>query len=259
MGTAADGDDATAAREGDKDEKEVKGLPAAFSLAPRELLAVGLPQTILAALVAWSVTLAPAAFSRSAPRGAGVLAILALIAGTAGPLFMTTRPRLSRHIGISVFLALAVITWLLASPAIQPARTDPLRAAIGAVAWGVFALSWNERWTSKSSEELDPHAPSLPARATLPRLSVPIAAIGVLAGLTYAAMAWRVRDVDRALMAHAVAISCAVAVITAAATVATGRGKRPIGGSRRVTSQALRALILLVALAIVGAVILSVR
>lgn len=219
----------------------------------------GLPQTVLAALVAWAITVAPAALSRSSPKSSGALAVLALLAGLGGPLLVTKRPRLARYIGISAFLALATSTWLLSSPAIHPARLDPLRAAIGAVAWGVFALSWNERWAPKREVEVDPSAPVLQARATLPRLAVPIAAVGVATGLAYIVIAWRVRDVDRALVVHAVALVCAVAVISAAATVAIARGRRYEGGPRRLTTHALRPLIMLVALAIAGAVLIAVR
>ncbi len=218
---------------------------------------------MLAAFVAWSVTVAPAAFAKSAPGGgvAVALALFALLAGVGGPLLLAARPRLSRHIGITLFLALAVLTWLIASPAVQPSRLDPLRAAIGAVAWGVFALSWNERWTFKAVEarDLDPQAPALLARATLPGFAVPIAGVGVVGALAYIALAWRVRDADRALMAQAVALICAVALVTSAATVAIARGKRRVGGSGRLTPQALRSLILLVAAAVAGALVIALR
>lgn len=256
MERAADGETNGAPREGG-DARREDGEQGVEEL--RRLREAGLPQTVLAALVAWSVTLAPAAFSRSSPGVAVAIALAALLAGLGGPLLITTRPRLSRFIGISLFLSLAVVTWLVASPSIQPGRMDPLRAAIGAVAWGVFALSWNERWTTKATVDADPQAPALPARATLPRLAVPIAAVGVVGALTYIALAWRVRDADRALMAQAVALICAVALVTAAATVSIARGKRHVGGSGRVTSQALRSLILLVTLAVAGAVIIALR
>jgi hypothetical protein len=219
----------------------------------------GLPSTVLAALVAWAVTLAPAALARSAPRSAFIVALCALFAGVTGPLFARAFPPLARHIGISLFLVLATMTWLLASPTIQPFRLDPLRAAIGAVAWGVFALSWNERWTSTQKSEVDPFAPVLQARATLPRLAVPIAALGVAAGLAYLAIAWRVREVDRALLAHSLALVGAVAVVSSAATTAVSRDKRHMGGSRRFTLYALRPLILLIALAIGGAIVIALR
>jgi len=224
-----------------------------------DLREAGLPQTVLAALVAWAITVAPAAFARSSPRWAVLLAVLALFAGLGGPLLVSTRPFLARHIGISIFLALVTGTWLLSSPTLQPARLDPLRAAIGAIAWGVFALSWNERWAPKRDVEVDPNAPVLQARATLPRLAVPIAAAGVVSGLVYIVTAWRVRDVDRALVVQALSLVCAVAVITVSATVAIARGRRPDPGPRRLTAPALRPLIMLVALAIAGAVLIALR
>lgn len=226
----------------------------------RELRENGLPPTVLAALVAWAVTLAPAALARSSPSSALFCAILALFTGTSGPLLVTTHPRLARHVGISLFLALAVLTWLLTSPTLQPARLDPMRAAIGAIAWGVYALSWNERWKKpKKQPDIDPNAPALQARSTLPRVAVPIAAVGILAGLTYLSIAWRVREVERALLAQSLALACAVAVITAAATVATSRGRRQTSSARRLTSHALRPLLLLVALALGGAVLIIFR
>lgn len=225
----------------------------------RELRENGPPPTVLAAVVAWSITLAPAALARSSPRSALYFAVAAVIAGASGPLLLPVHPRLGRHIGISLFLGLAALTWLLTSPAIQPARLDPMRAAIGAVAWGVFALSWNERWKSKVEPEVDTQGPALQARSTLPRLAVPIAGVGILAGLGYLAIAWRIRDVDRAIFAHALALACAVAVITSAATVAVARGRASSSSSRRLTAQALRPLILLVALAVGGAVLIVLR
>jgi hypothetical protein len=134
-----------------------------------------------------------------------------------------------------------------------------MRASIGAVAWGVFALSWNERWKSKTQPEPDPQAPALQARSTLPRLAVPIAGLGIVAGLGYLIIAWRVREVDRALFAHALALACSVAVITSAATVAVARGRASSSSSRRLTAPALRPLILLVALAVGGAVLIVLR
>lgn len=249
------------------DETEAEKLPAlpepgadrGLARIRRELRENGPPPTILAAVVAWAITLAPAALARSSPRSAVFFAVAAVLAGVTGPLLLPVHPRLGRHIGISLFLGLATLTWLLASPTIQPARLDPMRAAIGAVAWGVFALSWNERWKSKMQPEIDPQAPALQARSTLPRLAVPIAGVGILAGLGYLIIAWRVRELDRALFAHALALACAVAVITSAATVAVARGRISSSSSRRLTAQALRPLILLVALAVGGAVLIVLR
>ena len=216
-------------------------------------------QATLAALAAWTITVAPAAFARGSPWPARVLAVLALPAGAGAPFLAVFRRRLARHIGISSFLALATLSWLLASPAIQPARLDPVRAAIGAVSWGVFALSWRDRWPTGRQLDPDPDAPILQARAHLPPLSVPLAGAGALGGLAVLLVAWRVRDPDRALLAEAAAIACAVALTTAAASVAIFRGRRLPSASRRLTRHAVRPLLLLVTFAVLGAVVMMLR
>jgi hypothetical protein len=224
----------------------------------RELREGGTAQTLLAVVAAWSITLAPAAFARGSSALSTLLALLALIAGLGGPLLVPTRPRLARHIGISAFAALATATWLAASPAIQPGRLDPTRAVIGAVAWGVYALTWRERWqTPQSDTPADPLAPVLQARATLPALSRPLTALGIVIGLSYLTLAWRARDADRALATQAVAIAAATAVITASAVVALARGKRQPGGARRLTPSAVRSLILFALFGLAGLIMIG--
>ncbi|WP_437878051.1 hypothetical protein [Sorangium sp. So ce513] len=217
------------------------------------------PQALLAAIVAWMITIAPAAFGRGAPTSASVAATLAFLCGVAAPLLAATHRRLARHIGISAFLALATLTWLLASPSLQPSRLDPIRAAIGAIAWGIFALSWRERWDARRPQEPDADAPLLHARAHLPPLATAVVAFGALLSLAILVLAWRVRDPDRALLAQAVAVACAVALVTAASGVAVARGRRPTAGARRLTHRAVRQLLVLIVFAVLGAVVMMLR
>lgn len=214
-------------------------------------------KTLAAVGIAWAMTVAPAAF-----RGPWLLArataALALAAGLLGPILAKRRRDVGRHLGISACLALCVVTWLLAAPALHPARLDPIRAALGAVAWGVFALSWSDPWAPRSRPASDAHASSLQARAGLPALALPIASTGVAASLALLVLAWRVRDPERALLAQAVALACAIAVIGASAVVATARGKRTDAPSC-LTPAAIRPLVLLVTVAIAGAVVIALR
>jgi hypothetical protein len=221
------------------------------------------PPTLAAVLVAWAVTLAPAGFGRGSTLLTTVLCVAALAAGLAGPLLARARPqspRLARHLGISLFAALATATWLAGRYSIEPIRLDPIRGTLGAVAWGVFALSWSERWSARSEPEpVDPDAPLLLPRAALPPLSTSIAALGVAFALGYVALAFRAREPDRALVAQAAALACGVAVVVGAGIVATARSKpRPEGG-RRLTPRVVRALLLLATTAIAGAVITALR
>jgi hypothetical protein len=219
-------------------------------------------QTLLATFVAWSTTVAPAALSRSASRPAALVAVLGLVAGLSGPLLRGARPTIARHVGITLFLALTTFAWLLGSPALAPARLDPLRAAVGAVAWGAFALSWRERWETKPSDAVSPRDPMVPllqARSTLPRGAVVIAALGVVSGLGYLILAWQVRDGDRALAAQAVAVACAIAVSTIAASIAVDRGRRSSRSTRRMTPPAQRALLMLLVFGVAGVAVFVVR
>ncbi|MRG97777.1 hypothetical protein [Polyangium spumosum] len=265
-------------RSGDSDHAEalagpVKAAPAARAPHPQadgpvarlvaEIRAGDSPgQTLLATFVAWTTTVAPAALSRSAARPAAFVAVVGLLCGLAGPLFRGSRPNLARHVGITAFLALTTGAWLLGAPALAPARLDPLRASVGAIAWGAFALSWRERWEtgpSKPEAPRDLDAPLLQARSTLPRGAIPVVTVGILAGLVYLVLAWHVRDGDRALAAQAVAIACAVAVSVVAASVAVDRGKRSSRSSRRVTPAAGKALITLMVFMVAGVAVVLMR
>lgn len=242
-------------------------VPGADAKALRLRVAPGIEitdavgQTLLAAVVAWSATVAPAVLSRSAPRSAGLVAFLALASGLAGPILRPTRPNLARHIGLTLFFVLVTIAWLLASSALEPLRLDPLRASIGAIAWGAFALSWREPWEAGGvkADAPEPGASPLQARSSLPRGAVAIMTLGVVAGLSFLVLAWNVRDGDRALVAHALSIACAVAIISIAASAAVDRGKRSSRSSRRVTPTAGRALLLLFTFVAAGIAVIVLR
>lgn len=218
------------------------------------------PPTIVAVVIAWSVTLAPSGFGRGAPVLAALLAVAALLAGLVGPMLARQNARAGRHVGISLFVALATATWLAGGQAITPLRLDPTRGAFGAIAWGVFALSWSDRWGPRpEAAPLDPEAPLLLPRASLPFAATPITTFGVALALVCLVMAFRVRDPERALVSQALALACGVGLVTAAGVVATARGKRRSMSGRRLTPPVIRALLLLVTVAIGGAVVTALR
>lgn len=229
-------------------------------IAPGLQVTDAVGQTMLAAVVAWSATVAPAVFSRSAPRSAVMVAFLALASGLAGPILRSTRPNLARHVGLTLFFVLVTISWLLASAALEPLRLDPLRASIGAIAWGAFALSWREPWdVDAPADASEAGASLLQARSALPRGAVAIMTVGVVAGLIFLVLAWNVRDGDRALVAHALAVACAVAIVTVTASAAVDRGKRQSRSNRRVTPTAGRALLLLFTFVAAGIAVVVLR
>lgn len=250
-----------ATREGDASEGEgVAGVPGPRSPIVEELFVGRAPPTLVAVVIAWAATIAPSGFSRGASIFGASVAIASLIAGLSGPLLARTRPRAGRHLGISLFVALAVATWLAGAHAIHPLRLDPIRGAFGAISWGVFALSWSDRWgSSPAAAPVDPDAPLLLPRAALPMGATAITGIGVALALGYLVLAFFVRDPDRALATQAAAIACAVALITAAGVVATARDKRRSSSGRRLTPPVVRSLLMLVTIAIAGAVVTALR
>lgn len=236
-------------------------MTSLVEVAARALKSSRTPQTIIASVLAWSTTVAPAAFARGSTAAAHLVAALALVAGLTGPLFLSERRRVGRHLGITVFLALSVGAWLLSLPALHPSRLSPFRAATGSLAWAIFALSWREVWArppERSEAELQ--AGALPARASLPFLSIPILTAAVLGVLVIVFAAFRTRDPERGLVSQAIAIACGAALVTGAATVATTIGKdRPHGPGRRFTGVVIRALLLLVFVALGGALFILLR
>ncbi|HRI70874.1 MAG TPA: hypothetical protein PK156_41860 [Polyangium sp.] len=238
-----------------------KNTAVLLRIAPGIEVTDAVGQTLLAAFVAWSATVAPAVLSRSAPRSALVVAFLALVVGLVGPVLRASRPRLARHLGITLFFLFVTGAWLLASAALEPLRLDPLRASIGAVAWGAFALSWREPWDVEEAtpEAPEPSASVLQARSALPRGAVSIMTIGVVAGLVFLVLAWNVRDGDRALVAHAISVACAVAVISIAGSAAVERGRRASRSNRRLTPTAGRTLLLLFTFVAAGIAVVFLR
>lgn len=236
-------------------------MTSLIEVATRALKTSRTPQTMIAAVLAWSITVAPAAFSRGSAASARACAVLALVCGLLGPLFLGERRRIGRHLGITAFLLFSVGAWLLSLHALHPIRLSPFRAATGSVAWAIFALSWREVWP-RPAGALEPEAQvaPLPPRASLPRISIPILTAAVLSCLFFVLAAFRTREAERGLVAQATAVACGVALVTAASTIATSIGKdRHASAGRRFTGLVIRSLLLLVVVAITGALYILLR
>lgn len=218
----------------------------------------GVLQRIICAVFAWAVTILPVAASRVGSWPARAVALFALAAGVVGPLMVPTRRRIGRHVGISLFVGSAALVWLLSPAAVDVSRIDLVLAITGAVAWMVFAFAWGEPWRFRPEAQTDELASSLRARAELPPLAVPIAALGVVCAAGLLFLGFRVRDSSRALLAQVVAIGLGVAMVTVAASIATGRGKQRAPQSD-LPKPAVRALLVLAVAALAGAAILVLR
>ncbi|HEX3773878.1 MAG TPA: hypothetical protein VHV51_05395 [Polyangiaceae bacterium] len=185
--------------------------------------------TVLPGLYAWVTTIALPTVQHSAKASAKISAFCALVALILAPLFAREQPRLGRALGVYVFIGFALLTWvLLGAPLLQHAG-DPWLAALGGVAFMLYALGWGSLRRRDQIPEDDPNiipgTPLMP-RSRPPALVPAVFAVIVASALVPTFLAFRVVDAERALFAHAVALLSAILTITAGSRVALGLGQR---------------------------------
>jgi hypothetical protein len=213
---------------------------------------------LLPGVYAWAATVLYPASPRGTPFLARIVASLALASLVAGVALGRLRPALGRALGLSTFVALCLLAWVLLGPAISVDRLEPVRAALGGFGWVLFAFGWGGSREPEHVPEDDPRA--LPGEALSPRGRLPPGTMLVLGLATAGAafplvLAWRVTRSAHALFAHAVAITCAVALVSAGAEVAVRRGRwAPVEPVARRLGQAAASLAILTVVIIVGAV-----
>ncbi|HEY6560614.1 MAG TPA: hypothetical protein VI072_25195 [Polyangiaceae bacterium] len=203
---------------------------------------------LLPGLYAWVTTVAYPTTYRGAPGTARATAFIALLALLSGPLLVLERPRLARILGVYVFFGASLITWLLLGDVIGVDRLEPVRSALGAAGWALFALGWGSVRRADSVPEDDPHVlagPLLTARSQLPVSASVILGISLVGLAVPLTLAWRVVRLEHALFAHAAALLCALAILTAGANIALGHGMRSSSSVRQRIAAATRPLALL--------------
>lgn len=223
---------------------------------------------------AWGITLGPAALlavRQAAETGlvfkplvSLVASLVALLALTVGVALERRRSPLAPLVGIWLFMASLLLAWLVSPVAIDIARLDSVRGALGAGGLALYSLAWGvPDVLRRLVPEDDPRADtstSLDARDQLPWAARFVASLGVLTAAVLSYFAWRVRDVPRALFGHALAALASVLLISAAAEVAIGRKNYSPGSPATRVRRASSALLLLgLLVAIGGAAALLVR
>lgn len=202
-----------------------------WSFEARSLATILLPGAY-----AWGATVAWPAFAVTSPSPVARLAAgLAAIALLSGAWLARRHLRLGRAIGVLGFAGFSAAAWGALDTGLQAPALDPVRGALGACGWGLFALGWGTFPGRTRLPEDDPHAlvaSRLPPRARLP-LWINIGFAGLLAGaLALPLLAWRVERDGVALLAHAVALAGSVALLSVGsrallAPKATGRVGAP--------------------------------
>jgi len=191
------------------------GVPArrsAFLLEARALAAIALP-----GVYAWGATVAwPVLSARSASLAVRLAAGGALGALVLGLALARRRPALGRAIGVLGFVGLSVAAWGALGSSLRLPQLDPVRSALGALGWGLFALGWGGYPGRTRLPEDDPHAVvagRLPPRGRLPAATGPAFLVLVLAAVALPLLAWRVERPGVALLAQAVALAGAVGLL----------------------------------------------
>jgi hypothetical protein len=190
---------------------------AGLAAPPRPFELRGLATILLPGTYAWGATVAWPAFgsSGSSPvaRAAAVVAAVSLFSG---PLIARHHLRSGRALGVLGFVGASAAAWGALDAAIRPPQLDTVRGALGALAWGLFALGWGTFPGRTRLPEEDPHAVlsgRLPPRARLPKsISLGFAAL-LATALALPLLAWRVERSGVALLAQAAALAGSVALL----------------------------------------------
>ncbi len=186
----------------------------------------GLATILLPGLYAWGATVAwPAFAGRSATPVARVAAVGAALCLLSGPWLARARPLLGRGIGVLGFIGLSAGAWGALDAELRAPRLDPVRAALGAFAWGLFALGWGSYPGRKRLPEDDPHAllaQRLRPRARLRPGTNLVFGVLLLMALALPALAWRVSRPGMALLAQAVALAGSVGLLSVGSRVLLG-------------------------------------
>jgi hypothetical protein len=183
----------------------------------------GLAAVLLPGVYAWGATVAYPTFSAKAVSPvARVAALCALLALGAGPWIARRWLRAGRALGVLGFAGFSAAAWGALGDELRAPRLDPVRSALGALAWGLFALGWGNFPSRTRLPEDDPHAlltSRLPPRARVP-LGVQLGFGALLAtSVALPSLAWRIERAGLALLAHALALAASVALLSVGSRV----------------------------------------
>jgi len=206
-------------------------------------------QAAIPGLYAWTITVAPAAWSRGAPLLAKFVAVLGVLALVTAPaiesgggkggaghaiaripvpssLAAWTGPTWARVWSVWGFVLTSAVVWALAPSALSSARLDGVRGSLGMVGWALFAFA-----SAGPALKVDPDSAgrivaqhtSLRPRSELPRGDGVYVAVGVVLALSMQAIGWGVAVPERAVLVRLVTVVCGIAVLSGTTSIALAR------------------------------------
>ncbi len=209
-------------------------------------------QAAIPGVYAWAITVAPAAWARSAPwpaklaAGVGLVALLTapLVEGAvtwsrepgaggraAGQLLPAAWPAalrgatLARVWSVWGLVLSSAIVWALSPAALSSARLDGVRGALGLVGWGLFAFASAGpalRPDVGAGSRIVAGSPLKP-RSELPRGDGAYVAVGVVLALAMQLVGWNVAVPERAVLVRLVTVASGIAVLGGMTSIALTR------------------------------------
>lgn len=217
-------------------------------------------QAAIPGLYAWSITVAPAAWSRGAPVFAKAAALVGVVALVTAPLIEGARvrswtgPTWARAWSVWGFVLSSAIVWVL-TPVLSSALLDDVRGVLGMIGWALFAFASAGPVLRPSPNDRERRilATSLGPTGALPRGDGAILAVGVVLALSMQAVGWGVSIPERAVLVRLVTVVCGIAVLGGSSSIALARhGARSAASVRLRLRRAFPWLVMLALFALAG-------
>jgi hypothetical protein len=207
-------------------------------------------RVLLPGLYAWLLTVGLPVMARGVRSGPRLAAAGALVTLLAALFAVGHRLGLVRAFGIYGFVLCSALTWSLLGSDLSPVHLDRVRTALGMLGWVLYAFGWGHVRAAPDGENGAHVVTGTPliARSRLHARAAPIVGFAVLAALVFEGLAFRVDRPEHAVLSQAVAVACALLVLSTGARVALAQGTRHelASGPSRLNAVALRGAILAV-------------
>jgi hypothetical protein len=212
-------------------------MPSAVHEQRRRLLFSEVSR-VVPGLYGWLATVALPVAQPGAPLLSRLAALAAVAALGGSFLVSSTKPRLSRWLGVYLFVLTCFLAWAALGARLRSDQVDAVRGALGAVGFLLHALAWGAPPKNPDADDLDNLVSGQPlqARHQPVRAGVFVLGLGIAVGLAPLVVAFRVERPGASLLAQAMALGCGIVVIGASADVALRIGKAHTFAAWRVRS-----------------------
>jgi hypothetical protein len=182
---------------------------------------------VVPGLYGWLATVLFPVFQAGAPFLARLAACFGVAVLGASFVLSTTKPRLSRLLGVYAFIACCFLAWAALGARLRADQVDSVRGSLGAIGFLLHALAWGAPPKDPDAEALDNLVPGQPLqpRQRPARAGGIVLGLGIAVAIAPMVLAFRVERPGAALLAQAAALGCGIVLVGASADVALRVGK----------------------------------